>query len=131
MVDHETEITPLVVLVAEDEPSLRMLAVEVLTEEGFATMEAGTASEALTLCKARPGAIDVLFTDIRMPGSMDGLELAHKVHERWPRIVIVISSGNIFLSREQLPHGAKFVPKPYDMHHVIDVVRETAAASTY
>jgi two-component system, response regulator PdtaR len=122
---------PLVVLVAEDEPLLRMLAVDVLTEEGFVTIEAGSATEALTLCKACPEAVDVLFTDVRMPGSMDGLELAHKVHERWPWIVILIASGNIFLSREELPDGAKFLPKPYDMHRVIGVVREMAAASTH
>ena len=127
----DIEITPLVVLVAEDELLVRMLAVDALTEEGFVTIEAGTATEALALCKARPEAVDVLFTDIRMPGSMDGLELAHKVRERWPWIIILIASGNIFLSREELPDRAKFFPKPYDMRRVIGTMRELAAAPTH
>jgi CheY-like chemotaxis protein len=122
---------PMVVLVVEDEPLLRMMAVDALAEEGFKTMEAGSATEALTLCNARPKAVDVLFTDIRMPGSMDGLELAHKIHERWPWITILIASGNIFLNHEELPDGAKFFPKPYDMRRVIGAVRELAAASVH
>ena len=108
-----------------------MLAVEVLTEEGFATIEAGSASEALKLCKAQPDAVDVLFTDVRMPGSMDGLELARKVHERWPWMIIVISSGNLSLRGEDLPDGAKFLPKPYDMRRGIGAMREMAAGSTH
>jgi FixJ family two-component response regulator len=79
---------------------------------------------ALKICKAKPEAIDVLFTDIRMPGSMDGLELAHKVHERWPWIVILVTSGNIFLGREELPEGATFFAKPYDMRNIIGVLRD-------
>jgi two-component system, response regulator PdtaR len=127
----KSESPHLVVVVAEDEPLLRALAVEALAGEGFTAIEASNAAAALTACKAQPEAVDVLFTDIRMPGSMDGLELAHKVHERWPWIGILIASGNIFLSRKELPDGAKFFPKPYDMDRVIGAVRELAGALTH
>jgi two-component system, response regulator PdtaR len=119
---------PMVVLVAEDEPLLRVMAVDALAEEGFGTLEAGNAAEALAACKAHPDAVDVLFTDIRMPGSMDGLELAHRVRERWPSISVLITSGNIFLSLKELPDGAKFLPKPYDMRQVVRLLRELVDA---
>jgi CheY-like chemotaxis protein len=115
---------PLVVVIAEDEVLLRTLAVEFLEDEGFITVAAETALAALDICKSRPGAIDVLFTDIRMPGPMDGLELAHRVRERWPRVGIIIASGNIFVGRDQLPDGARFLPKPYDLHRIVEAIRQ-------
>jgi two-component system, response regulator PdtaR len=60
---------------------------------------------------------------------MDGLELAHRVRERWPSISVLITSGNIFLSLKELPDGAKFLPKPYDMRQVVRILREMAVAS--
>ena len=120
----ETPGRPIVVVVAEDEALLRMLAVEALSESGFVAIEAGHASAALDICKSRADEIDVLFTDVRMPGSMDGLELAHRVHERWPGISVVIVSGNLYVGRDELPDGARFLPKPYDMQRVIDLIHE-------
>ena len=75
---------PPVVLVVEDEPLLRMLAVEVVEEAGFIAIEARDADEAVVLLESRSD-ITLLFTDINMPGSMDGLKLAHAVRDRWPR----------------------------------------------
>jgi DNA-binding NtrC family response regulator len=125
MVDpSEASERPLVVVIAEDEVLLRTIAVDVLEEAGFRTFEAENARAALDICKSCPEAIDVLFTDIRMPGPMDGLELAHRVRERWPWIVIIIASGNIFVGRDQLPEGARFLPKPYDMHRILDIIRQ-------
>jgi CheY-like chemotaxis protein len=115
---------PLVVVIAEDEPLLRTVAVGFLEEAGFVTLEAENAAAALDLFRSHAQGIDVLFTDIRMPGGMDGLELAHRVRQRWPWIAIIISSGNIFVTRDQLPEGACFLPKPYDMDQIIDVIRE-------
>src|SRR5213078_4635470 len=112
---------PIVVVVAEDEPLLRMLAVEALSESGLVAIEAGHASAALDICKSRADEIDVLFTDVRMPGSMDGLELAHRVHERWPGISVVIVSGNLYVGRGELPDGARFLTKPYDLQRVVDL----------
>lgn len=75
--------SPPVVLIVEDDPLLRMLAVEVVEEAGFVALEAGNADEAVALLESRPN-ISLLFTDIDIPGSMDGLKLAHAVHDRWP-----------------------------------------------
>jgi CheY-like chemotaxis protein len=115
---------PIVVVIAEDELLLRTLAAEVLEDEGFITVECENAISALEICKSRPEAIDILFTDIRMPGPMDGLELAHRVRERWPWVGIIIASGNIFVGRDQLPEGARFLPKPYDLHRIVEVIRQ-------
>jgi two-component system, response regulator PdtaR len=115
---------PLVAVIAEDESLLRALAVEVLEDEGFTTFAAENALAALDICNARPEAIDVLFTDIRMPGPIDGLQLAHRVRERWPWIGIIVASGNIFVGRDQLPEGARFLPKPYDLRRIVDVIRQ-------
>jgi DNA-binding NtrC family response regulator len=125
MMTNPSEITERLtgVVIAEDEVLLRTLAVEDLEDAGFRTFAAENAVAALDICKSRHEMIDVLFTDIRMPGSMDGLELAHRVHERWPDIAIIIVSGNIFVSRDELPEGARFLPKPYDMHKIVDIVR--------
>jgi two-component system, response regulator PdtaR len=115
---------PLVAVIAEDESLLRMLAVEGLGDEGFTTLAAENALVALDICKSRPEAIDVLFTDIRMPGPMDGLQLAHRVRERWPWIAIIVVSGNIFVGRHELPEGARFIPKPYDLHRIAETIRQ-------
>jgi DNA-binding NtrC family response regulator len=115
---------PLVVVIAEDEVLLRTLAAEALADEGFIIVEAENARAALDICRSRSEAIDVLFTDIRMPGPMDGLELAHRVRERWPRVAIIVASGNIFVGRDQLPDGARFLPKPYDLHRIVEVIRQ-------
>jgi len=115
---------PLVVVIAEDEALLRSLAIEVLEDEGFVTVEAENARAAFDICKSRPEDVDVLFTDIRMPGQMDGLELAHRVRERWPSVAIIIASGNIFVGRDELPEGARFLPKPYDLHRIVDIIRQ-------
>jgi len=80
---------PVVVLIVEDEWLLRMLAVEVVEEAGFVVLEAGDADEAVALLEARSD-IALVFTDINMPGSMDGLKLAHAVRDRWPRVKILV-----------------------------------------
>jgi CheY-like chemotaxis protein len=77
--------------VTEDEIALRMLAAEVLAEAGFTVVEAAHADDA-PIMKSR--AVDVLFTDVQMPGSMDGLELARYVRRHWPRVAVLIASGN-------------------------------------
>jgi two-component system, response regulator PdtaR len=115
---------PLVIVIADDEALVRAAAVDALEDEGFITFEAENAVAALDICKSRPEAVDVLFTDIRMPGPMDGLELAHRVRERWPRIIIIIASGNIFVGRDQLPEGARFLPKPYEIDRIVDIIRQ-------
>jgi two-component system, response regulator PdtaR len=104
--------SPSVVLIVEDDPLLRMLAVEVVEEAGFVALEAGDADAAVALLESRPD-ISVLFTDISMPGSMDGLKLAHAVRDRWPPMKILVVSGQVRLQPSALPSNCCFVGKPY------------------
>jgi two-component system, response regulator PdtaR len=111
-----------VVLVVEDEPLLRMLAVEVVEEAGFVAIEAHDADEAVVLLESRAD-ITLLFTDINMPGSMDGLKLAHAVRDRWPPIKILVVSGKHQLKSSDLPSNSCFVGKPYQASAMVDELR--------
>jgi CheY-like chemotaxis protein len=101
-----------VILIVEDDPFLRMLAVEFVNEAGFETREAGNADQAIAILESGSG-IGVLFTDINMPGSMDGLKLALMVSSRWPAIGILIASGHVLLPLADLPPNGRFLGKPY------------------
>ncbi len=114
--------SPPVVLVVEDEPLLRMLAVEVVEAAGFVALEAGNADEAVALLEARSD-ISLLFTDIDMPGSMDGLKLAHAVRGRWPPIKILLVSGHVRLQPFELPSSSRFVGKPYRAAAMVEELR--------
>lgn len=111
-----------VVLVVEDEPLLRMLAVEVVEEAGFLAIEARDADEAVELLESRTDII-LIFTDINMPGSMDGLKLAHAVRDRWPPIKILLVSGQQRLQSSDLPLNSCFVGKPYQAAALVDELR--------
>jgi CheY-like chemotaxis protein len=93
MVLHQTAAPPKV-LVVEDEMMLRMRAADIVEDAGFIPIEAVNADEALAILESRSD-IELLFTDIQMPGSMDGLKLAHAVHARWPTIKIILVSGQL------------------------------------
>ena len=84
--------TATAVLIVEDEPLVRFCAVQTVEEAGFAVIEAANADEAIAILESRRD-IRVVFTDIHMPGSMDGLKLAHAVRDRWPPIKIIVTSG--------------------------------------
>lgn len=101
-----------VVLVVEDERLLRMLAVDILEDTGFTVVPVATADEAWPILESR-GDIGVLFTDVNMPGAMDGLTLAVRVAERWPHIRLVITSGRSGLSSDEVPDDGQFIQKPY------------------
>jgi two-component system, response regulator PdtaR len=103
---------PSIVLIVEDEPLLRELAVEVVEDAGFVALEAGDAEKAVALLEAHPD-IAVLFTDVNMPGNMDGLKLAHLVRDRWPAIKILVASGQVRLRPSDLPLNSVFLEKPY------------------
>jgi CheY-like chemotaxis protein len=111
-----------VVLVVEDEPLLRTLAVEVVEEAGFIAIEARDADEAIVLLESRFD-ITLLFTDINMPGSMDGLELAHAVRDRWPPIKILVVSGKQRLQSSDLPPNSCFIGKPYPAASLVEGLR--------
>jgi CheY-like chemotaxis protein len=117
-----------VVLIVEDEFLLRMSAAEMISEAGFDVVEAGNANEAIAILEARPD-IHVVFTDIQMPGSMDGLKLARFVSDRWPPIKIVATSGFVKVGKDDLPEGGRFVPKPYRSEQIVATLRELTAAA--
>jgi CheY-like chemotaxis protein len=110
------------VLVVEDDELLRLLGAEMFSVAGFHVVEAGNAQEALDLIWAL-AAVHLVFTDVAMPGPMDGLALAHHVSERWPHIGIIIASGHGFPDSD-LPRGARFHGKPYDPELVLHHARE-------
>lgn len=112
-----------VVLIVEDEFLLRMDAVDMIEAAGFEAVEAANADQAIEILEARSD-ITVIFTDIQMPGSMDGLKLARAVRGRWPPIKIVATSGHVHVSEADLPDGGRFLPKPYSTVQVTGVLRE-------
>ncbi|PZM10058.1 response regulator [Rhizobium tubonense] len=115
------------VLVVEDEILIRMDIVEFLQDEGFIVHEASNADDAIAILIANSD-IGVLFTDIDMPGSMDGLKLAAAVRDRWPPVKIIVTSGHRHLSDALLPVQGKFFAKPYDHSRIVSAMREMVAA---
>jgi CheY-like chemotaxis protein len=111
------------VLVVEDEPLIRMDVVDQLEAEGFEVFEAGNADDAIALLSAHP-AIRILFTDIDMPGSMDGLKLAAAVRSRWPPVKIIVTSGHRQVEITDLPDGSVFFSKPYTHLSVLASIHE-------
>src|SRR5882757_5801956 len=109
VLDHSA--VPAVVLVVEDEMLLRMRAVDMVEDAGFTSVEAVDADEAVAILESRSD-IALLFTDIQMPGSMDGLKLAHAVHARWPDIGIILVSGQMKPSDADRPTDSRFFSKP-------------------
>ena len=101
-----------IVVVAEDKAIVRILAVAVLTEGGFVVIEAGHAEEALAALQLQPLTIHLLFTDINMPGAMNGLALAHHVQGAWPHIALLIMSGDDKPQHGKLPAGSFFWRSP-------------------
>jgi two-component system, response regulator PdtaR len=100
------------VLIVEDEPLIRMGAISSIQDAGFIVHEAASADEAIFLME-RHREIRLIFTDIHMPGSMDGLKLAHYVRGRWPPVKIIVTSGQIKARGQELPAGTVFIGKPY------------------
>ena len=110
------------VLVVEDEPITRMDVVEQLEEGGFKVFEAPDADRAIKILEANP-AIRILFTDVDMPGSMDGLKLAAAVRNRWPPIKIVVASGLRKINMDALPDNSRFFSKPYNVNEIAATMR--------
>lgn len=117
-----------VILVAEDEPLIRMNAVECLEEMGFDVLQAGSASEAWAIALKVPK-LWALFTDIEMPGSMDGVMLAHLTRLAFPEARIVICSGRRLPMKQQLPPGTRFLAKPYQFDDLRLALNDSNARS--
>lgn len=110
------------VLVVEDELFIRLVSVDALADAGYQVLEADNAAEALRVIE-NAGDVRVLFTDINMPGNIDGLDLARLVHARWPDIRLILTSGHVRLHPEELPDDGRFVSKPYRTDTVIAQIK--------
>ena len=123
MIASDTRIS---VLLVEDEALIRILGVDMLEDAGFVVFEAVGADEAMVILAEQDG-IDLLFSDIDMPGSMDGLELARLVHQRWPDVRILLTSGHHRLAESALPDGGRFLRKHWTQASMIEKVQSTLA----
>lgn len=114
------------VLVVEDEVLVRMSTVMSLGELGFATLEAASGDEALHILERHPE-IQVVFTDIQMPGALDGVGLAQMVRSRWPKVSVVICSARVLPPTSSLPDGVRFIAKPYYFDELRDMTKTWAS----
>ncbi len=111
-----------IVLIVEDEAPVRLVAASMLQDAGFDTLEADTAEDALDVLERRDD-VRVLFSDVQLPGAMDGVDLARLVHDRWPRIGLLLTSGGVRVRRSEIPDDGVFLPKPYDGGRMVEAVR--------
>jgi CheY-like chemotaxis protein len=124
---NSTGTTPVIVLIVEDDELVRELGVELLSDAGFQVLEATNGEEALSLLESNPN-VRVLFTDINMPGPLDGITLASVATLQWPHLAIIIGSGNVLPRSGGLPRGMVFIRKPYDPDSVIRLIHERTMA---
>ncbi len=111
-----------VVLLVEDNAIIRMGALDFIQTAGFDALEASNADEAIRVLEARPD-IHLVFTDVEMPGSIDGVKLSHYIRERWPPVRLIVVSGRTTVEESHLPVGARFFSKPYDESNIIEAMR--------
>jgi CheY-like chemotaxis protein len=119
----------ILVLVAEDEELVRLVVVEALEDAGFEVLEAEHAEAALGVLQIHATRIHVLFTDIHMPGTMDGLALAHHTAKNWPKIALLVTSARPRPHQRSLPKKCRFLAKPYRHDHLFRHIRELVAAA--
>jgi DNA-binding NtrC family response regulator len=110
-------------LIVEDEAMTRMDAADAIGDAGITTHEAADATEALQAIQDHPG-INLLFTDINMPGEMDGMALAKEVCEADPDMNLIVTSGAVDLDDEQLPDSGTFLRKPYTQQRLLQIIRK-------
>jgi CheY-like chemotaxis protein len=111
-----------VILVVEDDPLLSLDISEALEDEGYDVIAVANADEAIKVLESRDD-IRTIFTDIDLPGSMDGLKLAVAVRDRWPPIHIIVTTGMRAPHRDEMPANSAFIAKPYRRAEVLGTVR--------
>lgn len=115
-------------LIVEDEPLIRMCAVDFAEEAGYLGLEAGDSAAALAIME-RDENIDILFTDITLPGPMDGIGLAEQVALRWPAVRIMLASGALAGLPTDVAPGAFRLPKPYGITQFLGAVEQMKTLS--
>jgi CheY-like chemotaxis protein len=119
--------TPATVLIVDDEDLVRMVGADILESGGYRVLEAGNAEEALH-CLEDAAEVMVLFTDINMPGTPDGLGLARLVSERWPQVKILVASGAVQPGGDDLPAEGLFLSKPYRADDLLGLLQKLIGA---
>jgi CheY-like chemotaxis protein len=109
--------------VVEDDEFLRLHAANLLEEHGYKVIETASADDALRVLESRDD-VRLVFTDIQMPGTLDGMELAREVHARWPRVLLVITSGQKRPTSAEIPDDGRFVAKPYRAKELLAEVND-------
>ena len=110
-----------VVLIVEDSAIIRMSAVDLVLSAGYEALEACDADEAIRILEQRHD-VDLVFTDVQMPGTMDGIKLAHFIRDRWPPVKLIVASGAAIIEESSLPGGSRFFSKPYDDDTITDAM---------
>lgn len=110
------------VLVVEDDTLVRMHGTDILEEAGYEVLEASNADEALAILTQQVD-VHLLFSDVDMPGTMDGIELAQLVYERWPHIHLLLTSGHHRLQDSHVPGDGQFVRKPWTSDALVERIR--------
>ena len=110
-----------VILVVEDSILIRMSAIELVVDAGYEALEAKDADAAIRILESRDD-IDLVFTDVQMPGTMDGIKLSHYIRDRWPPVKLIVASGKEIVEESSLPMGSKFFSKPYNDHAIADTM---------
>jgi len=118
------------VLVVEADPFLRLAAMGLVEDAGLSGYAAAHAAKAFTILTSHND-IGIMFTNIEMPGSINGLELAQIVHRRWPHIAIIVASGAPNVAANSLPTGSTFIAKPYLPETVIAFLKEAASSDRW
>lgn len=111
-----------VILIVEDSAIIRMGAVDLVVHAGYEALEASNAEEAIRLLEARTDIV-LVFTDVGMPGTMDGIKLAHYIRNRWPPVKLIVVSGRSIIEQSRLPQGSHFVSKPYNDGTIVEQIR--------
>jgi two-component system, response regulator PdtaR len=106
------------ILVVEDEPLVRDLNLDILQEAGFRIIEAADADQAFEILKRRPD-VQVILTDVDMPGSINGFEFARLAAQGWPEVKLLVVSGKMRPEPGDLPDGSTFLAKPYRPHELV------------
>lgn len=115
-----------VILVVEDEPDERYLAAEMLEDTGFEVIEAETAERALAILNERGDEVSVVFSDVRTPGTIGGFELARIIGVTWPRVRVLLTSGDASDQPSDLRVSATFIPKPWRAPEILAWLEEAA-----
>ena len=113
--------SPIYVLVVEDEFLSRLHAVNLVEDAGYKAIEASNSEEAIAILEARKD-IRIVFTDVDMPGTMDGLKLAHAIRTRWPPVELIVTSGHFNLSDADMPERGQFISKPYRDQDIVSAI---------